>query len=54
MKLNLGGEEMDFAEPEKEAVPWLTGSVRVSLADEERKAAAKKSRESRLYSTFIH
>uniref|UniRef100_A0A914XXR1 HTH TFE/IIEalpha-type domain-containing protein n=1 Tax=Panagrolaimus superbus TaxID=310955 RepID=A0A914XXR1_9BILA len=44
MKLNLG-EEMEFAEPEKEAVPWLTGSVRVSIADEERKAAAKKSRE---------
>jgi transcription initiation factor TFIIE subunit alpha len=44
MKLNLG-EEMEFAETEKEAVPWLTGSVRVSIADEERKAAAKKSRE---------
>uniref|UniRef100_A0A7E4VYC3 HTH TFE/IIEalpha-type domain-containing protein n=1 Tax=Panagrellus redivivus TaxID=6233 RepID=A0A7E4VYC3_PANRE len=44
MKLNLGGE-IDYVETEKEAVPWLKGSVRISLADIERKEAQKKSRE---------
>ncbi|KAE9549971.1 hypothetical protein FO519_006813 [Halicephalobus sp. NKZ332] len=43
MKLNLG-DTLDVMEPEKEAVPWLTGSVRISLADVEKREAAKKSR----------
>lgn len=43
MKLNLG-DTVDILEPEKEAVPWLTGSVRISLADVEKREAAKKSR----------
>lgn len=43
MRLNLG-DAIDVLEPEREAVPWLMGSVRISLADVERREAARKSR----------